>query len=464
METLNDKKKGFRFPDTALLLMVIILLMGIFTHIMPAGQFERIIDEETGRELVVSGTYHHIEQSPVSVGQLFGSMFDGIVRASDIIAMVFVVGGALGIVSKTGAIAAGLAKLVKKLKGKEWVVVAIIMTAFAICGGTFSMAEEALPLVVILTVVALKLGYDQIVGVSMVVIALYCGYTAGPINPYNTGIAQGIAELPLFSGMGLRLVLMAGALIIAIVFTVRHGEKYRKEKHDNSALIAQYGEIEEREITKLDKFILIVLALTIITLVIGVVRFEWMFREICALFMAMGLLTGGIYHKGNMSQVAKDFIEGAGEMTTACLYIGLSRAVLVIMEDGMIMDTLVYWLSIPLSHLSSTFAAWGMYFSQGIINFFIPSSTGQAVVVMPILSPLSDLVGISRQTAVLAYQCGDGFWNMITPTHSVLMASLGLAKVPFEKWFKFGIKIVIAWTVWVMVVLSIATTAGYGPF
>lgn len=151
-------------------------------------------------------------------------------------------------------------------------------------------------------------------------------------------------------------------------------------------------------------------------------------------------------------------------MTTAAIFIGLSRAILVVAEDGLIMDTLVYWLSIPLSKLNSVFAAWGIYFSQGIINFLIPSSTGQAVVVMPILTPLSDLIHVSRQTTVLAFECGDGFWNMITPTHSVLMASCGLGKISFGKWFKFGLKLVIAWTVWVLVVLAFASLTNYGPF
>lgn len=209
-----------------------------------------------------------------------------------------------------------------------------------------------------------------------------------------------------------------------------HGKKYKRLGIDNSKLLEELNAEEERPVNRTDAVILVILAATIGILIFGVVTYGWYFEEITALFFGMGLLVGLIYRKGNLNQIARDFIEGACEMTTAALFVGLSRAILVIMEDGMIMDTLVYYLSLPLSHLNSVLAAWGMYISQGFINFFIPSSTGQAVVVMPILSPLSDLIGVTRQTAVLAYQCGDGFWNMITPTHSVLMASLGLAKVP----------------------------------
>ena len=465
METLNDKKKRkLAFPETSLLLLIMIFLMGILTYVMPAGVFDRMIDPETEREIVVAGSYHAVEQSPIAVGALFASVFNGLVRASEIIALIFVVGGAFGVVSKSGAIAATLGHMIKKLEGRESIVIAIMMTAFAICGATFGMAEESLPFVVILVVVSLKMGFDPIVGVAMVCLGLYCGYSPGPLNPFNTGIAQGIAELPTFSGMGLRLVAMAGALVIAITGTILHGKKYKREGHDNSKLMAMYNVEDERPITNQDKLIMVVLGITIATLIYGVIQYGWYLQEICALFFAMGIVVGIINHRGNANQIARDFMAGAGEMTTAAIFVGLSRAILVVMEDGMIMDTLVYYLSLPLENLNNIFAAWGMYISQGFINFFIPSSSGQAAVVMPILSPLADLVGVSRQTTVLAYQFGDGFWNMITPTHSVMMASLGLAKVSFGKWFKFAVKIVAAWTVWVFIVLAVAVITGYGPF
>ena len=460
----SQKKKKIAFPETALLLLIIVVFIAALTYFVPAGEFDRIIDDATGREIVVAGSYHEIDRTPTTPLQLFSSIFRGIVKASDIIAMVFVIGGAFGIVSKTGAITAGLNALIKRLRGKDAVVIALIMGAFALCGATFGMAEEALPFVVIMVTLALKMGYDQIVGVSIVVVGLYCGYSAGPLNVYNTGIAQEIAGLPTFSGIWLRVLLMVGAWAIAVFFTVRHGLKVKKSGADNSSLLAQFNVEEERAINMTDKIILSILGLTICILIFCVMNYGWYFEEITALFLAMGLLVGMIYRKGNANQVSRDFVDGAYEMTTAAIFIGLSRAILVVAEDGMIMDTFVYWLSLPLSQLNSVFAAWGIYFSQGIINFLIPSSTGQAVVVMPILTPLSDLINITRQTTVLAFECGDGFWNMITPTHSVLMASCGLAKISFGQWFKFGVKIVAAWTVWVLIVLAIAALTNYGPF
>lgn len=464
MEKSNVKKKPFfRLPDTAALLFLIIFIIAFLTYVIPSGEFQRVVDEDTGRTLVKAGTYAIRESSPVTPTQLFSSIFRGLVQASEIIAFIFVVGGAFGLVSRTGAISAGLSKLIHQFKGKETLLISILMTAFAICGATFGMAEEALPFVVILVAASLKMGYDPIVGVSMVVVGLYCGYAPGPLNPFNTGIAQGIAELPLFSGMGLRLVLMAGAIVIAVQHTVAHGKKFKKS-NGNNVLTMDFTITEERPMNKQDSIILFVLAGTIAILIFGVLKYGWYFEEISALFMVMALIIGLLFYKGNFELIINEFVNGAKEMTVAAIYVGLSRAILVVMQDGMIMDTIVYWISIPLSKMSSVFAAWGVYFSQGIINFLIPSSTGQAVVVMPIISPLSDVIGITRQTAVLAFQAGDGFWNMITPTHSVLMASLGLAGISFSKWFKFAFALVIKWSIWVMAVLAFAVSIQWGPF
>lgn len=335
------------------------------------------------------------------------------------------------------------------------------MTAFAIAGATFGMAEESLPFIGILVVAAMSLGYDEIVGVAMVVVGLYCGYSPGPLNPFNTGIAQGIAELPTFSGLELRVAMMVVGLIIAIHHTASYGKKIRSSK-DLEKVAAE--EKEQYEMTGERKLILGILVITIGILIFGVLNFDWYFTKISALFMAMGLVIGMIFYKGDFNRFSEEFLNGAGEMTSAAILIGLSRAILVVLEDGNIMDTIVYWVSTPLKQLNSIFAAWGMYFIQGVINFIIPSSTGQAVVVMPIMSAISDVIGTTRQVAVLAFQAGDGYWNMITPTHPVVMASLGLAGISFTKWFNFAFKLVIKWTLMVMAFLAFAVTIGWGPF
>lgn len=468
-EDQPQKKFKFKIPNTAALLFIIILIVTLASYIVPAGTFERALDEETNRTLVVAGTYASVEQMPTTLTQMLSSIFRGLNRASDIIAFIFVVGGAFGIVSSSNAIHAGLGKLIKKSSGKESVLVAVVMTAFAVCGATFGMAEETLPFVAILVTASLAMGFDRVVGVAMVLIGVYCGYSAGPLNPFNTGIAQGIAELPLFSGLGLRLALMVGGLILAIHHTLSYGKKVKLGKRDSldSEAMKRIQEEEANlhiEMNSQHKVILVILTVTIGILIFGVLKYGWYFTEISALFLGMGLLVGLVARKGNLEEVSLDFLKGAGEMTTAAIFVGMSRAVLVLMEDASIMDTVVYWLSTPLAQTNSIIAAWGMYFIQGFINFLIPSSTGQAVVVMPIMSSLSDLIGVTRQTAVLAFQAGDGYWNMITPTHSVVMASLGLAGISFGKWFRFASVLVLKWTVWIMIVLAYATITQWGPF
>lgn len=465
MKNKDLNKKRFRMPDTAALLMFMILLASILTYIIPAGEYQRVFDEATKRTLVIADTFSRLDQTPVSIWKILSSVYRGLVEAADIIAFVFVVGGAFGIISRSGAINAGLEKLIRKFSGRESILIAIIMTAFAICGATFGMAEEALPFVTILVAAALSLGYDEVVGVAMVVIGIYCGYSAGPLNPFNTGIAQGVAELPLFSGLGLRVVLMLGALAIAIHHTARYGKKIKMNKNLQSSKEDKVEKTEEMfTLTSTRKLVLCILFATIIILIFGVLKYGWYFSEISALFMLMGIVVGMIIYKGDFNKFTVEFLKGAGEMTTAAIFIGLSRAILVVLKDGNIMDTIVYGISIPLKSLNSILAAWGMYFTQGIINFAIPSSTGQAVVVMPIMSSISDVIGTTRQVAVLAYQAGDGFWNMITPTHPVVMASLGLAGISFNKWFKFAGMLVMKWTVWILVILAVAVSIGWGPF
>lgn len=465
----KPKRKRFTMPNTAALLMLMIVFVSLLTYVVPAGEFNRVVDEATQRTIVVPGSFQNVDQSPVTLTGLLSSVYRGLTSASEIIAFIFVVGGVFGLVTKSGAINAALGKLIRKLEGRETLLIAIVMTAFAICGATFGMAEETLPFVAVLVTVSLALGFDSVVGVAMVVVGVYCGYSAGPLNPFNTGIAQGIAQLPLFSGLGLRLVVMFGGLAIAIHHTASYAKKVKAkggETLDSEVLEKLKLQQEEFhcEMTSKHKLVLTVLITTIAILIFGVLKYGWYFTEISALFMGMGIIVGLITFDGNINEISKEFMHGAGEMTSAAVLVGLSRAILVVTQDGKIMDTIVYALSIPLSNLNNIFAAWGMYLAQGFINFIIPSSTGQAVVVMPIMSSLSDITGVTRQIAVLAFEAGDGYWNMITPTHPVVMASIGLAGISFPKWFKYAFGLVMKWTAWILIILAFAATTHWGPF
>ncbi len=463
------KKWKVKPPTTTALLMFMIVLVAMLTYVIPAGQFDRAMDEKTGRELIVADSFSYTEQSPVGIGGILSSVFGGIVGAAEIIAFVLIVGGVFGVIVKSGAINAALARLIHRLKGRESIFIIIAMTAFAIGGATFGMAEETLPFVAIVLAATIAMGYDRIIAVSIVVVGVYAGYSAGPLNPFNVGIAQGIAELPLFSGIGLRSVMMVGGLIIAIHHTLRYAKKVKMDP--KTSLLVNEKEIEtdsslldDLTMTRLHKWIMAVLGLSLVALVFGVLKYGWYLGEISALMLLMGIVIGMIAFKGSFNQFTDEFMKGAAEMTAAALIIGLSRAILVVMEEGQIIDTLVYAVSVPLSSLHSVFAAWGMYISQGLINFIIPSSTGQAAVVMPIMSSISDVIGINRQIAVQAFQSGDGYWNMITPTHPVLMAALGIAAVPFGKWVRFAGPLVFKWTIWTMIILAVGVWIDWGPF
>ncbi|WOV84885.1 TIGR00366 family protein [Sporosarcina jeotgali] len=456
-------------PTTTALLMFMIVLVAMLTYVIPAGQFDRAMDEKTGRELIVADSFSYTEQSPVGIGGILSSVFGGIVGAAEIIAFVLIVGGVFGVIVKSGAINAALARLIHRLKGRESIFIIIAMTAFAIGGATFGMAEETLPFVAIVLAATIAMGYDRIIAVSIVVVGVYAGYSAGPLNPFNVGIAQGIAELPLFSGIGLRSVMMVGGLIIAIHHTLRYAKKVKMDP--KTSLLVNEKEIEadsslldDLTMTRRHKWIMAVLGLSLVALVFGVLKYGWYLGEISALMLLMGIVIGMIAFKGSFNQFTDEFMKGAAEMTAAALIIGLSRAILVVMEEGQIIDTLVYAVSVPLGSLHSVFAAWGMYLSQGLINFIIPSSTGQAAVVMPIMSSISDVIGINRQIAVQAFQSGDGYWNMITPTHPVLMAALGIAAVSFGKWIRFAGPLVFKWTIWTMIILAVGVWIDWGPF
>ena len=438
------KKKKFKLtmPDTAAFFMIMIVITAILTLIIPSGAFERMTDPETGRTLVVDGTYHLVDVPHITLEQILTCVFRGMIDGADIIAFIFVVGGSFGIIGATGAFTSGLDCLIRKFSGRESVLIAAIMIVLAICGGTFGMGEEALPFVAILVAATRKMKMGRITGVAIVVIGIYSGYSAGPLNPFNTGIAQGIAELPTFSGIGLRIVLMIGAVAIGVHHVIKNGKKIRQQ---GLTLNDDIDIIEETNIEPLNhrqKIVLIILMISILAMIACVLLFGWYFEEISALFIAMGLICG-IYYFRSLDETGKAFVSGACDMCTAVIYFAFARAILIIMQDGEIMDTVVHAMSIPLSKVSGVVAAWGIFISQGIINFFIPSSSGQAAAVMPILTPLSDIIGVTRQTCILAYQCGDGFWNMITPTQMVVLAACGLGGVKFTDWFKYSWKLVI---------------------
>jgi uncharacterized ion transporter superfamily protein YfcC len=418
-----------RFPHPLTLLVGFIALAALMSYVLPAGQFERRDDPVTGRKVVVAGTYHSVTQQPVSPFQAVVAIPKGFADAASVIALVFLVGGAFGVVDHTGALRRGVGWLVQRLRRRELLVIPVCCIAFATGGALENMQEEIIPLVPVLLLLTMQLGFDPLVAAAMSVGAAGVGSAFSPINPFQVGIAQKLAGLPLLSASGFRLVFLALALAIWIGATIRYALKTRTT---GAAAKSEAGE----PVGARDGIVLALVIVAFAIFIVGVMKFGWDFDQMSALFFIMGVLAGLIGGLG-VNGTADAFVEGFRSMAFAGMLIGFARAIYVVADEGQVIDTIVNGLFTPLSHLPVFVAAAGMMVVQFLIHFPVPSVSGQAVLTMPVLVPLSDLLGLTRQTTVLAYQYGGGLADILVPTNGALMAILAASGVPFGKWIRF---------------------------
>lgn len=467
MEKEKAKKKS-RVPHSYVILFSMIIIMAILTYVIPAGQFARI--DVNGRTVVDPSSYSAVESNPATIFDVFKAVPKGLGAAQSIVFFIFIVGGSFNIITQTGAIEAGISKIAVSLKGKEKLLIPLIVFIFSIGGGTIGMAEEAIVFVPIGIALSRALGYDAIVGMAIVSLGAAVGFTSGFMNPFTVGVAQGIAEIPLFTGIGLRLIIWVASLILVIAYIYRYANKV---KNNPESSIVYDLEQEEKdhvidlsdvmELTKRHVMVLLVFVLGMAMLIFGVFKFGWYITEIAAIFIAMGIIAG-LVGGMDVNEIAKQFILGAKEMTTGAIVVGVARGMLVIMESGLILDSIVNGLASAITMLPKSISAVGMLIVQSLINFFIPSGSGQAATTMPIMTPLADVIGLTRQTAVLAYQFGDGISNSIIPTSGVLLANLSVAKIKYDSWVKFVWPLMLIWTLMAAAFMVIATAINYGPF
>lgn len=433
-----------KFPDTLLIIFGIMIVFIGLTWLVPAGEFERTV--VNGREVLVPGSYERVEANPQGLGALLQGPVRGFISAAQIIAFVFLVGGAFGIITRTGAIDAGLQSIIKfserHPKYRHWIL-PVVITLFSLAGATFGMSEEVLVFVLITIPLALALGYDSITGIAVSFVGAGLGFAGAFINPFTIGVAQGIAELPPASGMGYRLVVWAVTTVIGIVYIMRYVLKLEKDptlspvyELDQQRGPGQLGKTENLEFTRGHRYVLLALTAALLLLVYGVGQWGWYINEIAGLFIGLGIVTGMISHLGLEESVAA-FKDGAKDMLTAALVIAMAKGLIVIAEDGKIIDTLLHTIAGLSEGLPKPVTVEIMFVFQTLLNFFVPSGSGQAALTMPIMAPLSDLLGISRQTAVLAFQFGDGLSNLIIPTSGVTMGVLAIAKIPYNVWVKW---------------------------
>ena len=463
-------KKKSRVPHTYVILFTVIIIMAILTYIIPAGEYDRMQDPSTGRTVVDPDSFHGVEQNPATPFDLVQAVPKGMNAAAGIIFFIFIIGGAFQIIAATGAIEAGISRVAVKLEGKDILMIPIFTIVFSIFGGTIGMAEETIVFVPIGIALARALGYDALVGTAMVTLGAASGFTSGFMNPFTVGVAQGISELPLFSGIGFRFVILGVMLILVNIYLLRYAKKV---KNDPEKSIVRELEIEESdhkidlsnlpELTSRHIGILLLFAAGLGVIIYGVFELGWYITEIATVFLAMGIVGGFVGNLGP-SKVAQEFVVGARGIVFGALVVGIARGILVVMTDGFIIDSIIHGLATGINALPTAIAVLGMYIVQVVINFFIPSGSGQAAATMPIMAPLADVLNINRQVAVTAFQFGDGITNSIIPTSAALMGVLSVAKIPYEKWFKFVYPVMLIWLSMGAVFLLIAHFIDYGPF
>ena len=433
-------------PNTYVIIFSLLVLVTILTWIIPAGEYERVIIN--GKKEVVNDSFHYEDANPQSFGDLLMAPIRGFVDASLIIGLVFIVGGAFTVFQKTDAVNSlilGVAKLHKNSRLVRILLIPIFMIIFSLAGSIFGMSEEVIPFILVFVPLALTLGYDTITGVAIPFVGAGAGFAGAYLNPFTIGIAQEIAGLPIFSGLVYRvfcwLIITSTAIAFVMIYAKKikaHPEKsisftLDKEKKKN----IDHSEVDNHTgISKRHKLVIITFLVGLAVLIFGVLKYQWFIEELAAVFLITGILVGIV---GGLSanEITESFIKGAKDLVGTALIIGLARGILILSQDGKIIDSILYALSSPISSFHPVVSSQAMFLVQTLINFFVPSGSGQAVLTMPIMAPLSDLVGVSRQIAVLAFQFGDGFSNMIIPTSAVTMGVLSLAEIPWEKWARW---------------------------
>ncbi len=521
-----------KIPHTYVIIFSIIVLSAVMTWFIPGGEYSRHRLKVNGveRTVIEKGSFHYVENRP-QTWQVFTAFFKGFERQAGIIAFILMIGGAFWIVNSSKAIDIGIIsflKYTKKLErnralkkiGVNNIVITLVMLLFSIFGAVFGMSEETIAFIIIVVPLAISMGYDSIVGVSMVFVAAGLGFAGAVLNPFTIGIAQGIADLPLFSGFGYRVFSWIVINIVGISWVLWYAARIKKDPkkspvYEDDAYWRKHVEVNQQNITyhtpkaawviyvitsialglfavfypettmkignaqetlpmvpvssalfivlgglslrkSVHFFILNLLGFTIVYLIVGVMGYSWYIEEIAGLFFTLGILSGiAMNYDGN--RITRLFIEGASDILSAALVVGLAGGILVILEDGRIIDTILHGVAGSMSDLGRFGTVSVMYLIQTGINIIIPSGSAKAALTMPVMAPFSDLVNLSRQATVMAFQFGDGFTNMITPTSGVLIGVLGVARISYDKWVKWIIPFMIVLMVlgWLLLIPTV---------
>ena len=406
-----------------------IILASLLTYIIPHGSYDRILDPVNDYETVVPGSFKLISGEPISVLRTFMAVPEGIIGRASLLVLILLVGGAFYVIDKTGAFKDAIILLTTKLNGREELALIAVGIAFTAGGALSGLQEEIIAMVPVLIYFTNRLGYDTYVAVSISFGAAVIGSAFSPVNPFAVVVAQEAANLPFLSGSGFRLVVLFFAFALWMTIIIRYGNRHRVKK-------SSHEDGESVRMSTRSGIIIFLVAVAFLLLIYGMLKLDWGFNQITAEFFVLGIACG-IIGKLGINGTSESFIEGVREMSFAALIMGMANSISIILKEGQIIDSIIYGLFLPMQYLPAWLSAISMMISQAILHFPVPSYSGQAILTMPILAPLSDLLGLSRQVCVLAYQFGAVTMDLLVPTNGALMAIIALAGIPFNKWYRF---------------------------
>ncbi len=419
------------FPNAFVIIIGVVLFAWVLTFIIPQGSYQRITDVDTGITTVVSNSYQEMDGNHLSAFDVMLSIPNGVAGRADAIVLILLLGGCFFVIEKTGALSEGLHKIVKVLKGREGLSLVIVSLLFTAAGVSIGMQEEVIAMMPVLLIFGKSMGFNTYTTIYMSYGSTVLGSSFSPSNPFGVIIAQQEAGVPLLSGSGFRLVVLGIAFLVWVIYLIRYASKNRIAKVEASNT--------HEKMSHNSKTILTLLGLTFIIVIYGLLQLDWGFMEMSACFFALGIVSG-LLGKLGLNGTGEAYIDGFKEMIFAAIIIGFANSISMVLKEGMIIDSIVFGLFGPLQYLSASVSGVLMMVSHAILHFPIPSYSGQAILTMPILVPLSDLIGISRQTCVLAYQYGAIMGDLIVPTNGALMAILAVCGIPYNKWFRFAWK------------------------
>ncbi|MDT8326773.1 MAG: YfcC family protein [Roseovarius sp.] len=466
-----------RFPSAYTILFALIVIIAALTWVIPAGQYERVASETLGKDLPVAGTYAPTEANPQGVLDVILAPIAGFydpasysANAIDVALFVLMIGGFIGVVSATGAIDAGIKRAMTRLKGREKWMIPILMGLFAIGGTTEGMAEETLAFYVLLTPVMIAAGYDAMTAVAVILLGAGVGVLGSTVNAFSTVIASNAAGVPFTDGLMLRFAILGLTFAATVAYVMRYAARVKADpsrslvfdkKAENEAHFRSAGE-DTTDFTGLHKIVLLLFGLTFAVMIWGVSLGGWWMAEMSGLFLIAGIGIGIIGRLGEKALV-EAFVGGARDLLGVALIIGLARGIVVVMDAGHMTDTILHWAEGTVAGLNQIVFINVMYWIEVVMAFFVPSTSGLAVLSMPILAPVGDFAGVDRSLVVTAFQSATGIVNLITPTSAVVMGGLAISRVPYERWLRFVWPLLLGLTLIIMAALSIGVILGGAP-